>query len=89
MRRVVRNTILWVLRETDNLELAQMIADSVGGTLYAELVDYHTSRPGHDLRYALSGAKMRKLGWQPLKNLKQRIHEVVRWTLEHDEWLGE
>ena len=27
------------------------------------MVDYHSSRPGHDLRYALSGEKMKKLGW--------------------------
>ena len=37
--------------ELDNLQLANMIADSVGQELKYKLVDFHSSRPGHDLRY--------------------------------------
>ena len=32
-----------------------LIADAQGKPLNYELVDFHSSRPGHDLRYALSG----------------------------------
>ena len=37
-------------QELDNLELAKMIASSVGQELKYKLVDFHSSRPGHDLR---------------------------------------
>ena len=36
--------------EVDNLALANIIADTVGKELKYKLVDFHSSRPGHDLR---------------------------------------
>ena len=38
--------------ELNNLELAQIIAEAQGKELKYEMVDFHSSRPGHDLRYA-------------------------------------
>jgi dTDP-glucose 4,6-dehydratase len=73
--------------EINNLQLAQMIADVQGKELIYELSDFHSARPGHDLRYALSGDYMRKLGWEPQISLKDRISEVVNWTLDNDRWL--
>jgi len=73
--------------EINNLQLAQMIADVQGKKLIYELSDFHSARPGHDLRYALSGDYMRKLGWEPQISLKDRISEVVNWTLANDRWL--
>ena len=75
-------------REVDNLELANMIANIMNKPLKYKMVDFHSSRPGHDLRYALCGEKMRKLGWQPRKDFHKRLQEVVEWTLENREWLG-
>ena len=40
----------------------KFIADSQGKELNYEMVDFHSSRPGHDLRYSLSDEKMKKLG---------------------------
>ena len=51
--------------EIDNLQLAQYIADIQGKPLNHEMVDFHSSRPGHDLRYALDGNKMKQMGWTP------------------------
>ena len=73
--------------EVDNLTLAQYIAEAVGKPLRYELVDFHSSRPGHDLRYALSGERLRKAGWEPKISLKERIRDVVQWSLTHDHWL--
>jgi dTDP-glucose 4,6-dehydratase len=42
-------------REVDNLEMAELVASYVGKPLNYEIVDFHSSRPGHDLRYALDG----------------------------------
>lgn len=74
--------------EIDNLTLAQYIADAQNKPLNYEMVDFHSSRPGHDLRYALSGDYMRSLGWEPKYTLKERIKEVVDWSLSNPEWIN-
>lgn len=74
-------------REVDNLELAQMVAEIMNKNLVYEMVDFHTSRPGHDLRYALDGSKMKNMGWQPKVPVFERLREVVNWTLDNDRWL--
>jgi dTDP-glucose 4,6-dehydratase len=73
--------------EWNNLELAQKIARAQNKELKYEMVDFHTSRPGHDLRYALDGDLMKQLGWEPAVSIEERINQVVRWTLENDRWL--
>ena len=50
------------------------------------MVDFNSSRLGHDLRYTLSGEKMQKLGWEP-KPIRRRLEEVIRWSLENPRWL--
>ena len=72
--------------ELNNLELAKLIAEAQGKDLIYELVDFHSARPGHDLRYALSGEKMKKMGWKP-QNIRSRITEVVEWTLANERWI--
>ena len=73
--------------EINNLQLAQIIADAQGKPLIHEMVDFHSSRPGHDLRYALSGEYMKSLGWEPRIALTERINQMVEWTLSNDRWL--
>lgn len=73
--------------EIDNLQLVKYIAGAVGKEPVYELIDFHTSRPGHDLRYALSGDYMRELGWEPKLTLQERIKEVVDWSLANKEWI--
>ena len=74
--------------EINNLTLAQYIAEAQGKDLKYEMVDFHSSRPGHDLRYALDGEYMRKLGWEPKHSMKDRITEVVEWSLANPEWIN-
>jgi len=73
--------------ELDNLALGKLIAKSVGKELKYKMVDFHSSRPGHDLRYALSGEFMKKLGWEPKVSIEKRIDQVVKWTLKNERWL--
>lgn len=73
--------------ETDNLTLAQMIAAAQGRELKYDLVDFHSQRPGHDLRYAISGDYLRSLGWEPRVRLSERIAQVVEWSLANPHWL--
>ena len=73
--------------EIDNLALAQIIAAAQGKELKYEMVDFHSSRPGHDLRYALDGGLLKSLGWEPKIKLSERVKEVVDWTLVNTRWL--
>lgn len=73
--------------EINNLELARLIAQAQNKELLYEMVDFHTSRPGHDLRYALDGSLLKSLGWEPRIKLSERVKEVVDWTLKNDRWL--
>jgi dTDP-glucose 4,6-dehydratase len=73
--------------EINNLQLATYIAEAQGVKLNYKMVDFHTSRPGHDLRYALDGDFMRQLGWEPRFSLKERLKEVVDWSLANKEWI--
>jgi len=74
-------------QEINNLQLAQIIADAQGKELNYVMTDFHSSRPGHDLRYALSGERMKALGWEPKIELTERIKQVVDWTLNRPDWL--
>ena len=73
--------------ELNNLELARVISKCQNKELKYEMVDFHSSRPGHDLRYSLSGEKMKKLGWQPSIKLTERIKQVVEWSLKNQNWI--
>lgn len=73
--------------EIDNLQLAKNIAMAQNKELKYEMIDFHSSRPGHDLRYALSGEYVEQLGWKPKISLTERINEVVSWTLANDRWM--
>mgnify|MGYP002630038058 FL=1 len=75
-------------REVDNLEMANMVAEYIGKPLKYELVDFHSSRPGHDLRYALDGNKIAEAGWVAPLSLEESIERTVNWTLKNKEWLS-
>jgi len=72
----------------DNLALARMIAAAVGRPLRYQLVDAHSSRPGHDLHYGLDGTKMAALGWKPPVPFAESLETTVQWSLAHPEWLA-
>ena len=74
-------------KEVDNLELALKVAEIMEKPLNYELIDFHSSRPGHDLRYALDGDRLSKLGWKSPKDFEASLEKVVNWTLENPQWL--
>ena len=76
-------------KEVSNLELAQLIAKYMNRELKYEMVDFHSSRPGHDLRYGLDGTKIYELGWNPKFNFEKSLEKTVNWTLKNLEWLNE
>ena len=76
------------------LEMADWICEAIKGRKLKdnelEWLDYHTARPGHDKRYALSGEKMAKMGWKPPVDLEKSLKKAVKWTLEpkNRKWLN-
>jgi dTDP-glucose 4,6-dehydratase len=74
-------------KELTNLELAQRVADAMGKELKYEIVDFHSSRPGHDLRYSLDGDRMMRMGWDTPMTLDETIKSTVLWTLKNRKWM--
>ncbi|XOB46597.1 MAG: dTDP-glucose 4,6-dehydratase [Candidatus Nealsonbacteria bacterium] len=74
------------------LEIADWICEVIKGRKLKEdeieWLDYEIARSGHDKRYALSGAKLAKMGWKPLVDLEDSLKKSVKWTLEHQKWLN-
>ena len=76
-------------KEVSNLEMAQMIADIMNVKLDYEMVDFHSDRPGHDLRYCLEDTKMHKLGWKLPVSFEKSLENTVKWTVRNQHWLEE
>lgn len=50
---------------------------------YADLINFVTDRPGHDLRYAIDPFKLEtELRWKPEENFETGIVRTVKWYLE-------
>ena len=78
-------------KEVSNLEMAQMIAKFMHkeNELKYEMVDFHSNRPGHDLRYGLDGSKLFEMGFKLPLNFEESLRKTVEWTLENSKWLEE
>jgi dTDP-glucose 4,6-dehydratase len=72
--------------EMNNLNLAQEIAEILGKKLKYEMTDFHSSRPGHDLRYALDGSKMEEMGWELPVDFTESFRKTIEWTLANERW---
>ena len=76
-------------KEVSNLEMAELIAKYMNKELIYEMVDFHSDRPGHDLRYGLDGSKLFNMGFKLPLDFNKSLEKVVHWTLENKKWLEE
>jgi dTDP-glucose 4,6-dehydratase len=67
--------------------MAELVAKYWGKKLKFVFEDFHTTRPGHDLRYALDGTKLAELGWTPPMSLERSLELTVEWTKKNPQWL--
>jgi dTDP-glucose 4,6-dehydratase len=79
--------------EQTNLEvvraLCRILAELRPGRDYAEQIRFVKDRPGHDRRYAIDAAKIRReLGWAPIETLESGLARTVRWYLDNQAWLA-
>ena len=79
--------------ERANIDIIRRIASEVDALLgkpagsAAKFIRHVADRPGHDRRYAMNAAVLRReLGWQPRHDLEGALPSVVRWYWENREW---
>lgn len=75
-------------KQVDNKELVELIAEKMGVEDYEyEMVDVHSTRPGHDPHYGLNDKKIRDLGWAPPVSFEESLSNCVKWQQENSEWI--
>lgn len=74
-------------KQVDNLELAQMIAGLMGKELKYKIIDFHSTRPGHDPHYGLNADKIKKLGWKSPVSFEESLKNCIEWQTNHPEWI--
>jgi len=80
--------------ERSNLEIVRLLCAILDEELpqsphcpHADLITLVADRPGHDLRYAIDDAKLRReLGWRPAETLQTGLRKTVRWYLDNRQW---
>ncbi len=88
--------------ERTNLEVVAMVCELLesefpashnpairakGLNRYDQLRRFVADRPGHDRRYAIDNAKIRReLGWRPRTDFRDGLSRTVRWYLSNREW---
>ncbi|MEW6009126.1 MAG: dTDP-glucose 4,6-dehydratase [Candidatus Omnitrophota bacterium] len=70
----------------DNLSLAKLILRHMNASL--KLIRFVKDRPGHDYRYAINCAKVRRLGFRIRANFLERLRETINWYIENRNWWG-
>ena len=56
------------------------------GGSYAVLITFVKDRPGHDRRYAIDSARIRReLGWRPQESFESGLRKTVIWYLGRQE----
>ncbi len=71
--------------EKNNLDVIKGILSILGKP--ETLIEYVKDRPGHDRRYAINPAKIRKeLEWQPENKFEEALEHTVRWYMDNRQW---
>lgn len=71
--------------EHANIEVARAILELLGKP--ESLIRFVKDRPGHDVRYALAGDKIARLGWVPQMPWQMGLEQTVRWYVDNQDWL--
>ena len=72
--------------ERSNREVVEMLLSLSGER--SDAYDLVQDRPGHDLRYAIDSAKIRReLGWRPrFSDFESGLAETVEWYRSNEDW---
>lgn len=74
--------------EQTNLETVKkiLLVSGLDATSLDKYVDFSCNRPGQDVRYALDDSKLRKLGWEPIKNFDKELQSIVEYYKSNFIW---
>ncbi|WP_420476676.1 dTDP-glucose 4,6-dehydratase [Noviherbaspirillum sp. ST9] len=80
--------------EKTNLEVVHGVCDILDrlrpredGVSYAAQITFVVDRPGHDRRYAIDAARIRReIGWRPKETFESGLLKTVEWYLANEEW---
>ena len=70
--------------EQPNLETVRTILRYLGKS--RDLIQFVEDRPGHDFRYSVDCARIRRLGWRPRIDFLTGMKQTVEWYREHLPW---
>jgi len=82
--------------EKKNLEVVETICAILDelkpksdGKSYRDQITFVKNRPGHDKRYAIDAARLkRELGWTPQETFETGLRKTVLWYLENETWMN-
>lgn len=65
------------------------LGEIIGLPVHLEWLDYHSTRPGHDLRYALDGSKLKGMGFMYTYSVDAALETTTHWMIqgENRRWL--
>ncbi|MCX6702376.1 MAG: dTDP-glucose 4,6-dehydratase [Candidatus Wolfebacteria bacterium] len=72
--------------EMDNLQIAKLILKYFNKD--ESWLEFVKDRPGHDRRYAIAAAKIKKdLGWRPKHDFRKAFGATIKWYLDNPAWI--
>lgn len=74
-------------KEFSNINMALFIGNILGKKVIYKMVDFHSSRPGHDIRYGLDGSKLINMGHSYPKTFEESLEKTIQWTIDNPHWL--
>jgi dTDP-glucose 4,6-dehydratase len=81
--------------EKANIEVVTTICSILdeldpAGAPHSRLITYVKDRPGHDRRYAIDAAKIKRdLDWRPRETFATGIRRTIEWYLANSTWIAE
>ena len=90
--RIGENYNIGSENEIKNLDLINQICELMqelrpSSTNYKDLISFVKDRPGHDARYSINPAKIKKeLQWEPKVKFKSGLIKTIEWYLKNKAW---
>ena len=75
--------------DINNKQVIELICEIMGHTRNGRALYEHVAdRPGHDQRYAMDAAKLRReLGWTPrFTDIRAGLEDTIAWYRENEDW---
>lgn len=80
--------------EWTNIDIVRLICRKLdvlcprrGGRKYEEMITFVADRPGHDFRYAIDCAKIRRdFDWKPQESFESGIEKTIQWYVNNQNW---